>query len=113
MRRPIMQTHAGESGGAGGKHPRAGRREHVFELCYHTDMTREQIDAVLERVRSWPQPRQEEAIEILLAYEAEGGGEYLLSEDDRTDLTLALEEVARGEIATADEINAVFGRHRG
>ncbi len=37
-------------------------------------MTWDQIDAILERVRSWPPERQDAAASVLLAMEAEGTG---------------------------------------
>ncbi len=41
-------------------------------LCYAAHMTKEQIESLLERVRHWPKPLQEEAVEMLLAIEAMG-----------------------------------------
>ena len=75
-------------------------------------MTKEQIDAILDRVHAWPASRQEDAAQILLAMEAEGTAPYALSEDERRDLREALEEVVRGELATDAEVEAVFARHR-
>jgi hypothetical protein len=75
-------------------------------------MTKDQIDAVLDRVHSWPKSRQEDAVRILLAMEAGGTAPYVLSEDERVDLQVALEEAARGEYATDAEVEAVFARHR-
>lgn len=75
-------------------------------------MTREQIDAVLDRVRSWPASRQQHAALMLLALEAEGTGPYILSLEEREDLKTALAEVARGEVASDEEVSAVFARHR-
>jgi predicted transcriptional regulator len=75
-------------------------------------MTKEQIDSVLERVRSWPVARQEDAAQLLLAMEAQGSKPYSLSEDERADIEAALEELARGEVATDAEVAAVFNRYR-
>ena len=75
-------------------------------------MTRDQIDAVLDRVHTWPQSRQEDAARVLLAMEAGGTAAYVLSDEERADLEAALEEAARGELATAAEVDAVFARHR-
>ena len=76
-------------------------------------MTQDQIDAVLRRVRSWPTARQEDAIQVLLAMEAEASSVYELSDDERSDLEAALEEVARGDVASDEEVAAVFARRRG
>jgi hypothetical protein len=45
--------------------------------------------------------------------EAQNSSVYVLSEDEKADLDAALEEVARGEIATDAEVAAVFSRTRG
>jgi hypothetical protein len=37
---------------------------------------------------------------------------YHLSEDERADIETALEELARGEIASDAEVDAVFNRYR-
>ena len=75
-------------------------------------MTREDLDAVLERVRSWPEPRQEDALAILLTLESEAGATYVLSDSEHLDLVAAIDEVDRGEIASADEVSEVFGRYQ-
>lgn len=75
-------------------------------------MTRDQIEAVLNRVRSWPKERQEDAARMLLAMEAEVTAPYVLSPEERTDLHAALDDIARGDIASDAEIEAVLARHR-
>ncbi len=74
-------------------------------------MTKEQIEAVLKRVRSWPKARQEDAASVLLAMEAQAADPYALGAEERADLKAALEEAARGEFATEAEVEAVFARH--
>ncbi|HEX2555504.1 MAG TPA: hypothetical protein VHL98_17540 [Microvirga sp.] len=74
-------------------------------------MTREQIDEVLDRVRTWSEEEQERAARMLLVLE-ENRGVYVLSEEERADIEAALEEVERGEIATDEEVRAVFDRFR-
>jgi hypothetical protein len=63
-------------------------------------MTREQIDSVLNRVRTWPAARQEDAALMLLAMEGQDAGPYRLSADERADIVESLQELARGEIAS-------------
>lgn len=75
-------------------------------------MTKDQIDAVLDRVHLWPQARQEDAVRILLAMEAQAAAPYALNAEERADLEAALDEAARGELATQAEVEAVFARHR-
>ncbi len=76
-------------------------------------MTKEQIDAIFERVRSWPLERQEDAAEVLLTLERQGTDVYELSDDEIAEIELALEEAERGEFATDEEMKALFDRYRG
>jgi len=78
-------------------------------LCYKVSMTKEQLEAIFDRVRSWPEPRQQEAIGLLLAIESETGV-YELSAEEQADLEEALAEMDRGEVASEEEVNAVFRR---
>jgi hypothetical protein len=73
-------------------------------------MTRDQITAVFDRVKSWPQERQEEAAEFLLALEGNNDQPFPLTDDERADLEAAVEEMDRGEVASAAEVAAVFRR---
>jgi hypothetical protein len=75
-------------------------------------MTKEQIDSVLDRLHSWPQDRQEDAVQLLLAMEAEGTSTFILSATERTELQATLEAADRGETATDGEVDAVFAPHR-
>jgi hypothetical protein len=75
-------------------------------------MTKDQIDTVLERIRSWPQARQEDAVRVLLTMEAQDPSVHVLTTDEEADIDAALDEVARGEIASDAEVAAVFSRKR-
>jgi hypothetical protein len=75
-------------------------------------MTKEQIETVLERVRTWPSSRQEDAVRILLAMEEQETEVYRLSDEERAGIRAALEEVARGEFASDEEVAAVFHPRR-
>lgn len=75
-------------------------------------MTRKQIEALLDRVRAWPQERQEDAARVLFAMEAQDASPYRHSPEERADLDAALEEAARGEFATDEEVEAVFAKFR-
>jgi predicted transcriptional regulator len=75
-------------------------------------MTKEQIDSVLDRVRSWPPERQEDAVQMLLLMEEQGTGIYVLSDDERKEIELSMQEARRGEFATDEEVAAVFNRYR-
>lgn len=76
-------------------------------------MTRAKIDDVFERIRSWPLERQEEAAMMLLALEAQGERPvYVLSDEERADIQEALAEIERGEVASDEEVEALFARYR-
>jgi predicted transcriptional regulator len=75
-------------------------------------MTREQIDAIFERAREWPLERQEEAAEMLLILEDRAKGVYRLSDEERADIREALAEMERGEVASDEEVAALFDRLR-
>jgi UDP-N-acetylmuramyl tripeptide synthase len=75
-------------------------------------MTKDQIDAVLDRVHTWPKARQEDAVRILGAMEAQAATPYVLNEEERADLKAALDEVTNGDLATEAGVDALFARHR-
>jgi predicted transcriptional regulator len=76
-------------------------------------MTKEQIEQILERVRTWPAERQEDAAAILLEMEQQDSSFYELSEEELAEIEVALEEADRGEFATDEEMKALFDRYRG
>jgi predicted transcriptional regulator len=47
---------------------------------------------------------------LLLAMEGQDANLYRLSEEERADIDQALEEMARGEVASDEEVAAVFNR---
>lgn len=76
-------------------------------------MTKAEIEAVLDRVRAWPPERQEEAVRVLLEMDAQGtDGVYELSDEELADIEEGLREIERGEVATEQEVAALFNRIR-
>jgi predicted transcriptional regulator len=75
-------------------------------------MTKEQIEAIFERVRGWSVEQQEKAAEMLLAIEAVPDGVYVLSEEERADVEVGLEEARQGKFASDEEVKALFDRYR-
>ena len=71
-------------------------------------MTKEQINAVLATVRSWPQEDQEELAELAREIEARRIGVYKLTDDERRSIAEARESA----LATDDEV-AAFWKSRG
>ena len=71
-------------------------------------MTKQQIEAVLERVRTWPEERQEDLAKIASEMERQGVDVYVLDEEEAA----ALDEAeAEGE-ASPEEVEAFFARYR-
>lgn len=69
-------------------------------------MTKEQIDVVLEKVRSWPREDQEELAELAREIEARRTGVYVLSDEERA----AIEDAERSGLATEEEVAAFWKR---
>lgn len=68
-------------------------------------MTKDQIRAVLKRVPTWPEDRQQEFAELALEIEAElTGVSYEATPDELT----AIDEGLSGEAASEEEIKAAF-----
>ena len=73
-------------------------------------MTRNEIDAIFDRVRTWPEERQEDAARMLMALEENGSAVYRLDDDERADIEAAIREDDQEEIASDEDVEAVFNR---
>jgi hypothetical protein len=72
-------------------------------------MTKDQVRAVLERVPTWPENRQQALAEIALEIEAElAGAEY----DATPDELAAIDGGLAGEAASDEEVKAAFAVFR-
>lgn len=71
-------------------------------------MTKQEIEAVFDRVRTWPEDRQDAAAQMLLRMEEIGTGIYELSDDEER----ALDEGEASGLASDEEVEAVFNRYR-
>jgi hypothetical protein len=70
-------------------------------------MMKEQIDAVLNSARSWPNEDQEELAEFAREIEARRTGVYILSDDERT----AIAEAEKEDVVPEEEVRAFWKRH--
>jgi predicted transcriptional regulator len=70
------------------------------------------IKNTLERVPSWPQEDQEELAQVALEIEARRHGVYHATPEELAAIDEALAAVSRGEIATDEEVEAVFAKYR-
>jgi beta-glucosidase-like glycosyl hydrolase len=71
-------------------------------------MTKDQIEAVLEGVRSWPQPDQEELVELVREIEARRSGVYVMTDEERG----AVARSRQTALVPEDEVQA-FWKARG
>jgi hypothetical protein len=81
-------------------------------ICYISAMTKEQMAAVFERVRTWPEERQAHAAELLMLLEAQGEGPIRVSDDEWEAIQEGNAQVERGEFVS-DEDMAAFYKRRG
>ena len=72
-------------------------------------MTKDQVKAVLARVPTWPDDRQQELAELALEIEAELAG---VGYDATPDESTAIDEGLAGEAASEEEVKAAFALFR-
>jgi hypothetical protein len=70
------------------------------------------VKHVLSRVEHWPEDDQDELGQVALEIEARRHGVYHATADELRAIDEALTAVARGEIASDAEVEAVFAKHR-
>jgi predicted transcriptional regulator len=75
------------------------------------NMTKEQINAVLESVRSWPQQDQEELVELAREIEARRSGVYVMTDEERAAVQEGLDQARRGEFVPDDEMTAFWKKY--
>jgi hypothetical protein len=69
---------------------------------------------VLTRAEAWPDWAQQDLAELALEIDREvNAGTYRATREELRKIDEALAAVRRGEIATDDEVEAVFAKHRG
>ena len=67
---------------------------------------------VLARAQAWSEQDQEELAQVALEIEARRHGLYHATPEELRAIDEALAEVERGEIATDEEVEAVFAKYR-
>lgn len=75
-------------------------------------MTKEPIESIFQRVRTWPIERQEDAAAMLLKMEEQDVEIRELTDEERADLEEALAEAEREEPVPDEEMRALFDRYR-
>jgi hypothetical protein len=70
------------------------------------------MEKALAAVRDWPQERQDEAAELLLALDRLGATPYRATDEELHAIDEALAQVQRGQRATATQVESAFARFR-
>jgi predicted transcriptional regulator len=65
---------------------------------------------ILQRVEAWPQPAQDELMEIALEIEAQLGGTYEATSEELEAIDRGLRDAAEGRFATQEQVEAVFAK---
>jgi hypothetical protein len=68
------------------------------------------LDKALERVRAWSKDRQDDAARLLLAIDRRDAEPYKLTPGERAEIDAALKETERGELASEEDVAALFQR---
>lgn len=68
------------------------------------------VKEALAVLRELPEDRQEVLARAILDYASDDAGVYHLTDDERREVRAGLAEIDRGEIATDEEVAAVYKR---
>jgi hypothetical protein len=71
-------------------------------------MSRDEVKEILDRVMSWPAEDQERVARVVHEIEELRSGNDITEEEWR----IVEERAARRDLATAEDVEAVFGRYR-
>ena len=78
-------------------------------LCYISDMVTKEIQALVNRIQTWPAEKQQLAYDLLTWIEAKSQGEAPgLADEVRADLDGGLAEADRGELDTEEEMQEAW-----
>ena len=80
-----------------------------FEVCWQHPMTK--ILDIIERVKTWPLERQEDAASMLEAMERSGTDFYNLSDDERRAVDAGLKQANGGEFVSDVDMEKFWNRH--
>ena len=68
------------------------------------------LEEAIKKVRELPEERQAYAAVVLEQIAAQGDGMYHLTDEERREVRAGLAEIERGEIATDEEMDALWKR---
>ena len=75
-------------------------------------MTKEASEILLDRVAAWPAEDQEEFVRFIGETESKRHGVYRLNDEERAAVRRGLAEMRAGQLASDEEVAAVFDRYR-
>ncbi len=70
------------------------------------------LKKVLVRAESWSEQEQEELVHVAMEIEARRHGPYKATAEELKAIDEALAAVERGEVASDEEIEAIFAKYR-
>jgi hypothetical protein len=70
------------------------------------------LDQAVEKMQALPAEMQDEAARMLLVYAGDEEPVIELTEEEEADLNEALSEMARGELASEAEADAILSKYR-
>ena len=70
------------------------------------------VKMMLSRVERWPEEDQDELAQVALEIEARRHGVYHATPEELNAIDEALAAVARGEIASDEDVESVFAKYR-
>ena len=77
-------------------------------MCYNGAMTKDQVREILDRVLTWPADDQEKVARFVHEVEQRRAGNDITDEEWK----IIEERAARKDLATDEEVEAVFSRYR-
>jgi len=98
--KPALQTTKADAGRA---------MSQIGEICYDALMTKEQVKEILDRIRTWSPEDQERVARFAQELELAQGDDGLSD----TEWKLIEQRAARRNLASYNEVEAVFSRYRG
>lgn len=70
------------------------------------------LEQAIEKVKTLSEERQRQAAQVLEQIAAAGDDVYHLSDEERRLVREGLDELDRGEVASDDQVRAVFDKYR-
>jgi hypothetical protein len=88
-------------------------RDSTPVMCHISDMMAKEIQAIMDRIQTWPAEKQQLAYDLLTWIEAKDEDDASdLTAEDWADLEEGLAEADRGEFVSDEELKALFDRYR-